>query len=296
MNVLIQHNFTSGLGDFIADVSHYLTILKELKNEGYEIHLRISLRGNKYTNGSFFRKLFSEETCSFFDSIEEVQDTIREKNFNEYTYHSSNHSPQSPGYHHFDIFFDVPPTEQLKYKAYDAQRAHLNSLFPDVLVKFSDNVLSRVESFWKQLPEDYYFLHIRTSDIIDGDTSRYDRIINNIKKYIEETKCNFHLGTNNKHIYNNLKGHKNIFLYEFKNYDLVNNDMNAFTNGWDNKNIETDVLTERMFDICAEIISIQKASKIYFLHDISWISNFLFYPICVRKNKIELINKNIWSN
>jgi len=296
MKVLIQHNFTSGLGDFIADVSHYLTTLKEVKENGYEINLRISLRGNKYTNGPFFRKLFSEETCSFFNSIEEINETISSKEYQGYTYNYSNHQPQSPGYHHFDVFFDTPPNETIRNMGYDAQKAHLNNLFPEVLPLFHKDVIDKVESFWKKLPENYYFLHIRTSDIIDGDTSRYDRIIDNVKKYIQETNCNFHLGTNNKHIYNNLKDHENIFVYEFKNYDLVNNDMNAFTNGWDDKGISNEILTERMLDICSEIISIQKASKIYFLHDISWISNFLFYPICIRKNEVELVNKNIWSH
>jgi hypothetical protein len=73
---IIQHNFTSGLGDFFSDVSHYLTIFKPLKEMGYEIHLKISLRGNKYTNGPFFGKLFDEETINFFDSIEETDQTI----------------------------------------------------------------------------------------------------------------------------------------------------------------------------------------------------------------------------
>ena len=40
-----------------------------------------------------------------------------------------------------------------------------------------------------------------------------------IQKYVEENKCSFHLGTNNKHIYNCLKDCNNIFVYDFKNYD-----------------------------------------------------------------------------
>jgi len=28
MKSIIQHNFTSGLGDFVADLSHYMTILE----------------------------------------------------------------------------------------------------------------------------------------------------------------------------------------------------------------------------------------------------------------------------
>jgi len=295
MKAIIQHNFTSGLGDFIADVSHYLTLLKDVKESGYEIHLIISLRGNKYTNGPFFKELFDEETVNFFNSIEEVNATTGELELNGCKYHSSNHHPQLPGYHHIDIFFDVAP-ENFGWRRYDAQSAYSDNVIPSVLPKLNKKVLDKIESFREKLPEDYYFLHIRTSDIIDSNTERYDRIINNIKKYIDETNSVFHLGTNNKHIYNNLKNHKNIFVYDFKSYDIVNNDMNAFTNGWDGGNTDNGILTERLLEICAELASVKYASKIYFIHDVSWVSNFLFYSICVTENKIELINKNVWVN
>jgi len=295
MKAIIQHNFTSGLGDFIADVSHYLTLLKDVKESGYEIHLIISLRGNKYTNGPFFKELFDEETVNFFNSIEEVNATTSELELNGCKYHSSNHHPQLPGYHHIDIFFDVAP-DNFGWRRYDAQVAHTENIIPKILPKLNKKVLDRIQLFNEKLPENYYFLHVRTSDIIDNNTERYDRIINNIKKYIDETNCTFHLGTNNKHIYNNLKSHKNIFVYDFKSYDIVNNDMNAFTNGWDERGISTEILNERILDICAELASVKNTSKIYFIHDVSWISNFLFYPICFTNNKIELINKNLWVN
>jgi hypothetical protein len=297
MQILIQHNFTSGLGDFLADISHYLSILKRFKSDGYRINLRIALKNNKYTNDQFFKKIFDQNTCDFFDSIEETNDTIHSLTYNEYTYHSSNHAPQFPGYHHFDIFFDTPNQHQdLEYHGFDAQKAYSNNLFPSILPKFNNEILQRSESFVNTLPKDYYFLHIRTSDKIDKNTHRYDNIIYNIQSYIKNTNVKFHLGTNNEYIYNILKNYSNIFIYPFKNYNLINNDMNAFSNNIDYKsNITSKMLQDRLLDICAEMISIQKSKKIYFIHDVTWISNFLFYPICISKNTIELINKNIWS-
>ena len=295
MKVVIQHNFTSGLGDFIADVSHYLTILEPLKKNGYEIHLRIALRGNKYTDGPFFKELFDEETVNFFTSIEELNETASGDELEGCKYYVSNHNPQKPGYHHFDLFFDIPP-DNFICKRFDAQVAYSDSIFPKILPKFNKNVLDKVEEFHKKIPENYFFLHIRTSDIIDSDTERYDKIINNVKKFINETNYNIHLGTNNKYIFKNLKDYKNIYTFDFKNFDLVNNDMNAFTNGYDSRNLKTEILNERMLEICAEIASISKVSKIFCLHDVSWISNFLFYPICKRNNEIELINKNTWAD
>ena len=71
--------------------------------------------------------------------------------------------------------------------------------------------------------------------------------------------------------------------------------MNAFTNDYTGQNTSNEILTERIVDICTEMCSIKNASKIYFIHDVHWISNFLFYSLCVTKNGIELVNKNCWS-
>lgn len=294
MKAIIQHNFTSGLGDFFCDVSTYLPIVKKLKESGYSVNLRISIRGNKYTNTSFFSLLFDDELLSLFDSIHESEETIRTLEVEGCGYYMSNHSPQSPGNHHFDIFFDVIP-ENFTYVNYDAQKAHYNNLFPEILPSLNKSILSEVELFNTSIPSDYSFLHIRTSDIIDNDKTRYERIIKNVKNYIEETNTIFHLGTNNKFIYDELKKNENIYVYDFENYDLVNNDMNAFTNYYATKNFDSSVLIKRLQNICVEMVSVKSANKIYYLHDVNWISNFLFYSVCYNKNKIQLVNKNIWQ-
>lgn len=295
MKCIIQHNFTSGLGDFISDVANYLTTFKELKKCGYEIHLIISLKDCKYTNEPFFDKLFDSETINFFTSIEEVNDTNYELYLNNCKYHSSAHHPQLPGYHHFDVFFDVIP-DNFTQNMYNTDLAYSNNKIPNLLPKFHKNIFDNVNYFYKKLPKYYYFLHIRTSDIIDIDNNRYNIIINNVKKYIDETNCFFHLGTNNKYIYQTLKTYKNIIVYDFENLDLINNDMNAYTNNIFNYTIDNNILTKRLLSIASELLSIKNASKIYYVSDLGWTSNFLFYPICYTKNNIELINKNIWLN
>jgi len=295
MKVIIQHNFTSGLGDFISDVSQYMTILEEPKNLGYEIHLKISLRSNKYSKGPFFSSLFDDETISFFDSIEETNKTIYELELEGCKYYCSNHHPQIPGQHHYDIFFDeVPPNFGIKI--FSAQNIHHANSLPKLFPKPNILINNLVENFHRKLPNEYNFLHIRTSDIIDSNNERYDRIISNVRNFVSDTNENFHLGTNNKYIYNMLKNDSNIFVFEFEYFDLLSNDQNAFTNGWYGNEIEDSVLINRLQSIFAEMVSIEKCSKIYYLYDISWVSNFLFYPMCSSKNKIELINKNLWLN
>lgn len=293
MKALIQHNFTSGLGDFVADVSHYMTILEEVKKSGYEIHLRISLKSNKYVMGSFFSELFDEKTLSFFDSIKETVDTNFNREYEGCIYFGSNHAPQEPGRHHFDIFFDVVP-KNFKFNVFDAQRVHLNNHIPTITPSPNSEIMKMVESFWKKLPDQYSFLHIRTSDIIDSDTIRYDRIIQRVESYISGTNIFFHLGTNNKYIFDKLKTNPNVFVYEFQNYDIVNNDMNAFTNGLGKPEIKSEILISRIKEIFSEMVSIRKATNIFYVYDISWISNFVFYPLVTSENKIFLINKNEW--
>lgn len=295
MKAIIQHNFTSGLGDFISDTSHYMTILENVKKLGYEIHLRISLARNKYVNGSFFSRIFDDETLSFFDSIKEIDETIYDVNYEGCQYYGSNHGPHKPGQHHFDIFFDVIP-ENFAFSLYDAQRVHLLNQIPKIIPKPRTKILEKVESFWNQLPDEYSFLHIRTSDIIDSDKTRYNRIISKVEDYIKETNIFFHLGTNNKYIYEELSKNPNIYIYHFKNYDVVNNDMNAFTKGFMTTHIDSEILLERMEEIFSEMISITKASSVFYAYDIDWVSNFLFYPLAVKNNKIPLVNKNEWRN
>jgi hypothetical protein len=67
--------------------------------------------------------------------------------------------------------------------------------------------------------------------------------------------------------------------------------MNAFLfNGNISKFYKNEITLKRVFDILIEMVSIKYASEIYIYHDVSWISNFLFYPICYNKNKIKIQN------
>jgi hypothetical protein len=293
MKFLIQHNFTSGLGDFIADVSQYLPICKRLREMGYSIDLRISLNHCKYVDVPFFCELFDEETCSYFDSISEINETIYDSRFGDYVYHSSCHAPQTPGQHHVDYFFDVVP-DNFSFINYSAERIYRSNLLPEIIPSFGSRVMDKVDYFWKKIPENYSFLHIRTSDIIDSNNERYNRVVTKVLEYLETNNEMFHLGTNNKYIYNKLKNNEKIIVYDFENLDVVNNDMNAFTNNHSKQNTNSEILKNRLFEICAETISIERASKIFLVCDLSWVSNFLFYSLSKTKKGVELIKKNDW--
>ena len=291
MKIIIQHNFTSGLGDFFSDMSQYMSVCEGLKKIGYEVHLRIVLRGNKYIDKPFIRDLLNEETINFFNSIEETVWGVG-MSYDGCNYFGSSHHPTQPGWHHFDIYFDIIP-DNFNITLYTANNIHHSNILPTVIPKFNKTILDLVDTFSQKLPNDYYYFHVRTSDIIDSDNTRYDLIIDRIIRYIEINNINIHLGTNNRYIYNSLKNHKNVFTYDFENHDKINNDMNAYTFLNENFNHESNpILFDRLKNIIAEMISIKNTKKIIFIYDINWISNFLFYAMAVTDNKIEIKNFN----
>jgi hypothetical protein len=292
MKIIIQHNFTSGLGDFICDMSEYLSLCKELKSQGYYIVLIISLYRNKYTDSPFLNCIIDRSTLNIFDEIIETDNLIGELTISGCNYYCSSQNPQKPSIHHWDIFFDYVP-ENFRIERYTASILFYNNIFPKVLPIFHKNILSKVEKFELEYGSSYDFFHIRTSDILDKDFSRYDLIINKIKEITKKEDKLYYLGTNNSYIYNSLRGLKNILTFDFENYDKVNNDMNAFTLfGNLNETNENSLLLNRMYNIFTEMVLVKNCETIYYFYDINWISNFLFYGFnkSNKKIKIEQIN------
>ncbi len=294
MKALIQHNFTSGLGDFICDMSEYLSLCGELKSKGYYIVLIISLYRNKYTDSPFLNSIVDKSTLEIFDEIIETDIPIRELTISGCNYYCSSQDPQTPSMHHWDIFFDYVP-ENFRIERYTASILVYRGVFPKVLPVFHENILSKVEKFELNYGSSYDFLHIRTSDILDKDLSRYDLMINKIKEITKKEDKLYYLGTNNSYIYNSLKGLKNILTFDFQNYDKVNNDMNAFTLfGNLNEKNENSLLLNRINNIFTEMALVKNCETIYYFYDINWISNFVFYGLNAsnRKIKLEQINFN----
>lgn len=291
MKILIQHNFNSGLGDFLKNITDYINALTPLKNKGYKIVLYINLYKNCYVDKPFFKTLFSPETYNFFDEIIESSDTIYGKSYNEYLYYRSSHYPQSPGIHQWDIFFDGEP-ENIDIKYIDASSAIRLGQYPIELPVFSQEVMNRVDQFIEQ-HKSYNFFHVRTSDVIDVSTERYDLIIEKLCSVTKEIETPFYLGTNNKYIYKKMKSLNKIITYEFPNFDRFDNDMNAFKNFKPVDESNDDTLLNRLLDICAEMVLSSYAEEIYMFKDYNWISNFLFYPICLRKETLKLTEINL---
>lgn len=281
MKAIIQHNFTTGIGDFICDLSESMHVAQELKKLGYEIHLRLNLLRNKYSKEPILRKILSEETLNFFNTIEEFTNPITELEVENTTFWFAAHDPQKPGTHRWDIFVDTVPQNILRIK-FDANTAAIG-IVPQIIPQFSEPIIDKIKDFTKNLPDKYDFLQIRVADS-ELDNSRLDTIYDTVMAHIRTLDTQVHIGTNSKHLYNKLTECSNVITYNFTTVDKLGNDLNA-TDYY----IGEDVFLERLYDNIAEMASITKCDKIYYYSDLGWISNFLYYALCMNP-KIELIN------
>jgi hypothetical protein len=281
MKAIIQHNFTTGIGDFICDLSESMHVAQELKKLGYEIHLRLNLLRNKYSKEPILCKILSEETLNFFSTIEEFTNPITDLEVENTTFWFAAHDPQKPGTHRWDIFIDEIPQNISRIK-FDANTASVG-IVPQIIPQFSTPVLDKVEAFTKELTKGYSFVQIR---IVDSElnNSRLDVLYDKVIAHIDNLDTQVHIGTNNKYLYNRFIKCERVVTYNFTTVDKLGNDLNAieYYTG-------EDVFLERLYDNIAEMASIVSCDKIYYYSDHNWVSNFLYYALCMNP-KIELIN------
>jgi len=282
--VIIQHNFRTGLGDMVSDMSEYMTISSKLKEIGYEIHLIFCLNSNRFVKENIFYKIFDEKTCGFFNSVVETFRPIYNLEYEGAKYHYSSHDPQEPGRHRWDLFLsELPPNEIERVRFSTTEIKSINKVLPPITPKFNRNIIDRVCNFENIMNFDNsVFLHIRLTDS-EINNERHLKICKSISSYIVNIKESIYLGTNNTFVYNFFKTNNRVILYDFKTLEYLDNDVNRI----DNYNGE-NVLIERLYDIIAEMVLIKNVSKIYHYSDTSWISNFYFYGLCQKNGDIEI--------
>lgn len=282
MKALIQHNFTSGLGDMYCDMSEYMTTALQLKKLGYEINLIFCLANNRYSKENVFFKIFNEETISFFTNVEETFSPIREKKYKDYNYFFTSHEYSSPGFHRWDLFLDQNPEEPLEVVRYSIDY-FVQGILPKVKPEFSKEIYKRVEDFESKNGKLYSFLHLRVSDI-KRELEDYLRTSVKIDSFIKDKKLKFYLGTNNDLMFDYFKGRENIIRYDFASFPKLGKDVNEI----DNYSYEESFF-DRMCDIIAEMILIKNSDSIYFHSDIERLSNFYAYAY-LKNSEIKFIN------
>jgi hypothetical protein len=281
MKAIIQHNFRSGLGDMVCDMSEYMAVTQYLKEKGYEVHLRFCYYRNLFINNSpFFQKIFTEEIYNLFDSITETSEPISELSYENIKYNYSSQHPQSPGLQRWDIFIDNFPKDFKDFK-FNSNSIVFNSIYPPILPSFHSNIIERVNSFQQTLPEKYNFFHIRLNPEYSD-----KEMFSNIIDYVNKSEIPTHIGTNNMFLYNECKKNDKILLYPFKYLDLIDNELDSIHYFKDNENY--DFMLNRLYDNLAEMISVKNCNEILYHTNFSWVSNFIYYGLCFNKksNKI----------
>lgn len=296
MKVIIQHNWTTGLGDLFCASTEYLNFIKPLKEEGYETELIFSFNGsnngNKFIGVNEFDTIFDTSSFELFDSISVREFPIIEKEYNGTFYHHTQYGPTTPGQHWWDTYFDIVP-DNIIYPNFNPQTFIDNKIDPKIFPRFNSEVYSRSDSFNKNFPEKHNYLQIRYWDYANSNLEQtFQSELEETFNLIKSSNEFFHIGSNNPIVNKTLGELPNVLTFNFKNLDLFSNDHSYY---FYNKHISNDLLLDRLYDNLAEMISVAEAKKIFLYTKFSWISNFLFYGFTMNKNTFDfkIINNNL---
>jgi len=277
MKAYIQHNFTSGIGDFYSDVVAYSNIATTLRENGYEVNLLICTHNKNFLDGpDIFQKIFDKKTQSIFNSIKEINMPITDKKINDTVYYEGPYK-SCPGIHHWDIYFDIPYDDISIYTMSTKQIYEKNYNKEVVFPSFAPFLEEQAYNFASNLSSnDYVFLHLRLSrndDILSKDSILLEKIIS----FAEKSDLPVHLGTHSEYLFYKLKTIKNINVFNFKN--TIKTDKEIAIHFERKKNISVNQQAERLLETFAEMISIKYAKKIVYYNEYGMLSNFLLYAL-----------------
>jgi hypothetical protein len=170
MRVLIQHNFTSGLGDFLSCIYDYFKNCENLKKLGYnEFNIKFFLNKNVYLHKESFFEFFKLETFQkVFKTIEIINESITNEHYDGMDrVFSIGNVP--PGSHLWDLFietgYDKSVKESIVTYSYVKPDLSYLDLFNDRIVK-KYNELKELHHLDK-----YSTIYYRTHDLQDNENT-----------------------------------------------------------------------------------------------------------------------------
>jgi hypothetical protein len=280
MKALIQHNFTSGLGDCIVGVYEYLETANTLKKLGYEIDLILNVSTNVYFHDEYFFKLFNEKIFKDFSKIEFTKTPIMSIKHNELTrvYTLSN---ANPGLHWWDLFINEP--DNFKYEWV--------SIYPYQEIKTPTNIKifnQKIYNQYQKLKFDYNLtssfksIYFRTFDYVD-EPELYLKYENQIKEII----------LNNDKVFvcsNSVKIKDRIKNLDSKKVITFNIPFEKeFGNHWMGKknNLEPEELFEKSKYTIFDMLTLSDSIDITHISEWGRTSNFLIFS---KINNIQIIS------
>lgn len=295
MKVVIQHNWTTGLGDLYCACTEYLNFIKPLKELGYETELIFSFdgisSGNKFIGINSFDKIFNVDSFNLFDIISVRTTPIIELKYKNTKYYHTQYGPTSPGIHWWDTYFDIIP-ENIQFPNINPQSFLNKKETISVLPLFNDEVYRRAKLFNEKINKKYDFIQIRYFDYSNKIDKEFEKKMDTLYYKVQNSNNYFHIGSNSPYVNNKFSNLDNIISYKFKNLDLFSNDHSYY---FYNKHISNDLLLDRLYDNLAEMVSISKSNNIFLYTTFGWISNFLFYGFMSKGDKLsfKIINDSI---
>jgi hypothetical protein len=278
MRALIQHNFTSGLGDGIVAVFEYIETANNLKNQGYSVDLTLNIKNNVYLYEENFFDLFNKEIFTVFENIDVSSSPINENTYGELTKVYTLGSAPS-GSHWWDLFVSNPNSFEYNWLSiYPYQ----NEKTPEDIKIFDKNVyeeFSKIKNDYG-INKPYTSIYFRTLDLNDKSHlfAKYENLINSI---IELNDVIF-VCSNSAKIKKLIKdiGGDKIISY---NIPYENN----FGNHWNGTKMGLDSydLFERTKYTVFDMLTLATSDKIYHITEWNRTSNFLIFS---KINKVQI--------
>lgn len=289
--VSILTDFKTGIGDFYVTSMEVIYLAHKLREFGFTPILYLNgSYDNKYIGHIQFNEIYSGIGFEPFETIYDVN--VCSLYLSEFE-----GLPLKKKGDHFLVFsnhHDLPEITIPYFKAYNGKRID----FPYTLPLFVDEVYKRKEEFLKNKPE-FDFIHFRTRNAIHGLSYPYlgkmnyreshdcTRVVTQkIYETVAKSPKHFYIGSNDMFFINELKELPNVFYYNFKNLDLIHNDMDYYYVKRDE--ISRDIYLDRLYDNLAEFTSISNAQHYYIFASMPWISNFIAYGLSHNKNNFTL--------
>jgi hypothetical protein len=269
MKALIQHNFNTGLGDFLNCIYEYYTTCKKLEKLGYDrFSIKFFIQKNVYLHTEQFWDIFNIDFFnSYFENVEIIENPITEHYYLDYTCINSIFTDR-PGQHLWDLFLQNHYEECAKdvistYSYQKPECEYLDVFNYDVIKKYSNLKL-------EHSLEDYVSLYYRTHDLQDNEESyQYNDVY--IKNIVESNKKVY--VASNSHLFKKFvkKYGDRIITYDILGEIEAGNHYNYNRVHYDNK----ELIKKRTEYVIYEMLTLSDSKEINFFTLWGRDSNFL---------------------
>jgi hypothetical protein len=293
MKLLIQLNWTAGLGEVYSDLCELVDYAHKYKELGYETQLNFCFHGshgtrNKYLDNPInLDEIFKIDNLDVFDKIDNRSHSHGSLDYDNLKCVRASGPGKKVGMHEWDAFVDVFPEEEFLYPKFKAQDLIRFQRVPIKTLEYKDSIVQTANDFSKSIGGDYDFLHIRNFDREIPNDVMNERV-NLIFDKVKNSSRKFHLGSNNQSIIDKLSILPNVFIYPISDLNVYHND-HGYGHG---SNLTQEFLHKRLEENLSEMVSIKNADRILSTTSYNWISSFITYGILKQLNE----NRFSWYN